>query len=477
MKNAFKKIDLFLLTFVLIVALSLRLYKINIPLADFHSWRQVDTASVAANFVKNGFDLMHPTFHDLSNVPSGLDNPNGYRMVEFPLYNASFAFLYKLMPSIPLEVWGRIVTIFFSLVIISIIYYLVLKEANRTAAFFAGLIYGIMPFIVFFSRVVLPDTSALAFVFIAIFFLYKGENKPITYILSLLFFATSLLIKPMSIFYGAALFYVFFKNHKLSNLKRIPLYIYFIFGAIPLLYWRNYIKSYPEGIPSSDWLITSVNTYQGLQNIFFKPAFFRWIFFERINNLILGGYLTGLFVVGAALKQKKYLLHSILFSAFAYLLVFQGGNVQHEYYQTFIFPALAIFVGLGIGHIVSGAKEFFHPIVTYTLIFTVISFSWFFSYYKVRDYYNYSTDLVQIAKIINSLTLPDDKIVADQTGDTTLLYLAQRTGSASVFKDPLELKRLGYAYLTTSNEGMIEQMTRENFKLVFKNDKLSIFKL
>ena len=81
---------LFYLTFflILIAGFVVRLYRFDNPIADWHSWRQADTSAVSRNFVQNGFDLLHPKFEDISNVPSGLDNPNGYRFVEFPIYNA-----------------------------------------------------------------------------------------------------------------------------------------------------------------------------------------------------------------------------------------------------------------------------------------------------------------------------------------------------------------------------------------------------
>jgi len=47
----------FCLGLVMVLALVLRLYKIDIPLADHHSWRQADTAAVARNFVKENFDF------------------------------------------------------------------------------------------------------------------------------------------------------------------------------------------------------------------------------------------------------------------------------------------------------------------------------------------------------------------------------------------------------------------------------------
>src|SRR3989338_2448546 len=169
-ENNFKKKDFLILFFILIIAFILRLYKINSPLADLHSWRQVDTAAVARNYVKNGVDLFHPKYDDLSNVQSGIDNPQGYRMVEFPIYNAILAYFYKLMPFFPLEVWGRLITIIFSLIIIAILYYLLLKENSRLSAIFGAFVYAVFPFFVFFSRVILPETPALAFFIMGIFF-------------------------------------------------------------------------------------------------------------------------------------------------------------------------------------------------------------------------------------------------------------------------------------------------------------------
>lgn len=477
-----KKTDFFILFFILIIALFFRLYKINIPLADFHSWRQADTASVARNFLKNDFNLFQPKYDDLSNIQSGLENPNGYRMVEFPIYNAIFAYLYKIFPFFSLEVWGRLTSIFFSLVIISIIYYLLLKEKNRITAFFGSLIYAVFPFFVFYSRVILPETTALGFSMISIFFLYlyteKKENKfeLVFYLISLIFFSISLLIKPTAIFFIFPLIYLFFKKKSLKIFTNFLFYFYFFLSIIPLVFWRNYIQKFPEGIPANSWLITSISTGGEMKKIFFKPAFFRWIFFERINNLILGGYLTIFLIIGILEKTKKYFLHSFLLSTFSYLFIFQGGNVQHDYYQTLILPSLAIFSGIGINLIIQN-KKVFNSLLSYFFILIIFLLSWFFSFYQVKDHYNYSPELIQQANIIKSLTMPDDKIVVDRMGDTTLLYLSERKGAPAIYKDPKDLKNLGYKYLITSNQDQIEKLKKENYKIIFENNKFSIFQL
>ena len=478
-----KKLDYIILTFILTLAFAFRLYKINIPLADFHSWRQADTAAVARNYVKNGIDLFRPVYDDLSNVQSGIDNPNGYRMVEFPIYNAIIAVLYKTFPVFSLEIWGRLTTILFSLIVISVIYYLLLKESSRLSAIFGSLTYAVFPFFVFFSRVILPETTALAFIMLSILFLYFNiENKQkkffflFFYLLSAAFFSLAILIKPTILFYFFPILVIFYRKYKLSLIKKFYFYLYFIITFLPLFYWRTYIKNFPEGIPYSDWLFTSVNTGGGLKSILFRPSFFRWIFFERINNLILGGYLTVFMILGVIAKQKKYLLINFVFSALAYIFVFQGGNLQHEYYQTLILPVLAIMIGLGVSFVFDHKKYFIHPIFVSILVFFLFGFSFYFSYSRVVDYYKYSQELVQEANIINSLTDPKDKIVTDRTGDTTLLYLANRRGAPAIFKEPIELKDLGYKYLITSSDTQIKRMGSD-YEIIFENEKFTLFKL
>lgn len=482
-KNRFEKKDFLYLFVILLIGLLLRLYKLNIPLADLHSWRQADTAAVARNFVRFGFDLLHPRYDDFSSIQSGKENPLGYRMVEFPLYNALFAYGYKIFPVFSLEVFGRLTTICFSLIIIAIVYYFGLKESQRPTAIFGALTYAVLPFLVFFSRVILPDTTALAFVFLSLFFLYRYIDQKftrfsfITYFLSLIFFSLSMLVKPTMIFYGLALVYLFFRKYSLSTLKKISFYFFFLLALLPLMIWQRYIQQYPEGVPNNYWLVTQVNTYLGRQNIFFKPAFFRWIFFERINNYILGGYLTFFLILGIIFKPKKYYLHFLLFSALAFLFVIQGGNVQHEYYQILIFPPLVLFVGVGVNYLIEHKNNFFHPIFLYPAILLIFLLSIFFSYYKVKDYYQYPSDLVQIAKIVSSLTKQQDKIVTDRIGDTTLLYLMDRRGSPVIYKEIEELTKLGYQYLVTQNHELITKLKERRYPIIFENNNFALIRL
>ena len=478
-------LNVLLLSAIVIVAVVMRWQHIGTPLADFHSWRQADTAAVARNFQRDGIDLLRPRFDDISRIQSGQDNLEGYRMVEFPLYNAGMAILASI-PGISIVMAGRLITILASIIVIVILYIFALEERGVIVAASAGILYATFPFFVFFSRVVLPESTALALTFLGLFFLYLNLYKQkrwvniLFYLLAAAFFAAGILVKPTVIFYALAFGWLFLRKYEWSIPKRWQVYLFFILSLIPFLLWRQHIAKYPQGIPVSDWLFTSVNTSPGgLQTIFFKPSFFRWIFYERINNIILGGYVTVFFVLGVIRKQKNYFLLSIIVSAFVFLFVFQGGNVQHEYYQTIILPALALGVGLGISFIAEYHTAFINPFATGATIIALSAFSYFISYYQVRGYYNYPTELVNISNIIKSVTAPGDRIITDTTGDTTLLFLSDRKGSPAPILDLKYFKENeNYKYFVTQDKEVIARKKKEGtLKLKFENSKFAIFEL
>ena len=170
-----KKIILLL---IVCLALFLRLYRFDYPLADWHSWRQADTAAVSRNFIKNGVDLLHPKFDDLSNVASGLENPQGHRFVEFPAYNFLHAKAYQAWPAFSLVAWGRVLSAAFSVLSVLFLFLICYHFLGEKAAFLAALFYAVNPFAVYYGRVILPEpmmvVSGLGMIW---FFILWNEKK------------------------------------------------------------------------------------------------------------------------------------------------------------------------------------------------------------------------------------------------------------------------------------------------------------
>lgn len=122
-----RKFEYILLALVLLGGIVVRFYGINNPVADWHSWRQADTASVSKVYLQQGINLLYPRYHDISSIQTGIFNPKGYRFVEFPIYNALNAVLAKAFTSISLEVWARLITIS-SAIITGFFLYLIGKD-------------------------------------------------------------------------------------------------------------------------------------------------------------------------------------------------------------------------------------------------------------------------------------------------------------------------------------------------------------
>ncbi len=471
------RITLILLTLILIAGFGARLYKFSNPLAEWHSWRQVDTASVSKNFVNEGVDLLRPTYHDLSNVPSLIENPNGYRFVEFPIYNLINAVAYEAFGTFSLEQWGRLISIFASLASIVFIFLLLRKYQNETAGLIGAFFYAIIPYSVFYGRTVLPDTLMVATILGAIYFFdlwiegKKNRITPVYFVASAVLVAIALLLKPFAIFFALPMIYLALRKYNLSSFRRGELYLFALISVIPLLLWRVWMLNFPEGIPQSAWLFNE-------GNIRFKGAYFFWIFGERIGKLILGYWGLVLFATGLFPKVRKdnLFFYMFLLSSLLYLAVIAKGNVQHDYYQILIIPTIAIFVGLGGDYLIK-AKDFSYRFLGLGIFVFCFGLSLILSWYHVRDYYRFNPTILAAGKEVDKLVPKDAKIIANLEGDTTFLYFTNRKGWASYQYDVEGMRRIGAEYLTFLNPRPSDFEYAKGYKVLVQTQEYAIIDL
>ena len=451
-----KKAEIFILITIFIAGFVLRLYKFNNPVADWHSWRQADTSAVSRNFIKYGFDVLYPRFDDLSNVPSNyFDNPNGYRFVEFPIYNVAQAGLFKLFGYFTIEQWGRLVSIFSSLLASFFLYLIVKKHQSTLAGLLAFFFFTLLPYNIYYGRTILPDAMMLTTLLGGIYFfdLWLEKDKRIRiydfrFILSLIFIIVAVLLKPFTLFFTLPIIYLAISKFGFSFLKKWQFWLFLIISVLPFILWRIWMLPYPEGIPRSDWLFNA-------GHIRFKGAFFSWIFEKRISILILGSWGLPLFILGLLhkIKIKDYLFFlSFLISSLLYIFVIAGGNVQHDYYQIPIIPSLIIFLALGSEYLLKLNNSFLRKSAG-ILIFVICSlFMLAFSWLSIRAYYNINNPaIVRAGQAVNSLIPPNAKVIAPYDGDTSFLYQINRQGWASFEKELPKMIKMGADFLVIVN--------------------------
>lgn len=467
---------LFLLAIV-ILAIYLRLYRIDNPVADWHSWRQADTASVSDYYLKNGIDLFVPKYHDISDVPNGRPNPEGYRMVEFPLYNAAHATLAKNFPIWNLDRWGRTLSV--GLSIVSLVFFFLILEflSGTTTAFIGAFLFAVLPFNIFFSRVILPEPLVIALLLSGTYFFLKLTKKPtlINYLLSSSLLALSLLIKPYALFFFLPLALFAYTRFKLKLLLSPLTYIYLLIVFAPLYLWRQWILNYPAGIPSSGWLYNA-------EFIRFRPAWFRWLFGERLSRLILGYFGLYLFIEGLLNRPKKsenWFYHLWFVGVLAYFSVFAAGNVRHDYYQALIVPVIVALLAVGLSHLLRPSIHRIWPLSPIIAVFSV-GMMLFLSWYQVRDYYQINNPaIIHAGEAVDKLLPQDAKVIAPYNGDTAFLYQTKRRGWPLVTTNVETLIKEGATHYVsvTYDPFTAKLMTQKWVEVLEKNPEFVILKL
>ncbi len=411
---------------ILLLALLLRLYRLDNPVADWHAFRQADTASVTLEYVKAAhIDLLRPRYHDLSNIQSGLDNPEGYRMVEFPLINGALALALRAAPSLDLVILSRLAAILASLGTLLLIYRLGQTWFGRTAGLLSALVFAVLPYSVFYSRVILPEPFVVFFSTLAIwqFQVFLNKRHFAHYLLSALALAVAALLKPFVLFLGPVFVAILLKERGRHFYKEWPLFFYPLLAFAPMLAWREWIQQFPSGIPASDWLLNG-------NGIRFTPAWWRWIFYERLSKLFLGG--VGLvFVFANFLRWQRplWLLGSWWLGLFAYFAVIATGNVQHDYYQNLVLPVLSLTVGRGIVVAYSWLRRRWSAYLSLLVVLSLGLGSLCLAWFQLAGYFNVNNwHYVKAGAAADRLLPADALVIAPAMGDTHFLLQTKRRG-------------------------------------------------
>lgn len=468
--------EYFIFSGILVFGLILRFYKINNPVADWHSWRQADTASVTRSFLETKIDLLYPKYHDISSIQTGIFNPKGLRFVEFPIYNAVHALVYKSIPIFSVEIWGRLISVFSTCFSAMFIFLLGKKFIGTTGGLLSSLIYLVIPFNVYFTRVILPEPLAVVFGLASIWFFvdFMRSGKKRKMYLSGVLLALGILVKPFVAFYIVPILYLAVKKFGikdlLKNTKILILFLIFIdLVFLPFFLWRIWINQHPEGIPHFWWAFNG-------DGIRFKPSFWRWIFGERIGHLILGSWGLIPLVFGILKRRVSFFNLFFLLGAISYMSVFATANVRHDYYQTFIIPPLSLILAQGVITMYSFGG--FNKLFSRILLLFSLAVGLITGAVQVKEFYKINHPEIIEAGIAVDRTVPKGALViAPYNGDTAFLYQTKRFGWPAVELPVDELINLGARYFVSVNFDDQTREVMERFEVIKKRENFVVVDL
>ena len=488
MKYNFLRI--FFISLALFAGLLFRLYKLDSPVADWNSHRQADTASVTRLFAQNGINFLIPKYHDLSNVQSGQENPQGYRMVEAPIYNVLSVYFHQLFKT-NVDVSSRLVSIIFSLGSALLIYLICFQQTNLfMPSFFSLLVFLVLPFNIYYSRTILPEPMAVFFMLLT---LLTFKNN---LLLSGCAFAITLLIKPFPgiVIFPTLVLFTFQKYLKTINLKNLLwLFIFSIISLAPFFWWRHWISQFPAGIPANDWLLNNGITttfpvwFHGYNLSFlnklvaFRPHWWHWLFEIRVPQLILGTYGLVAFFLGFAYKKIRTQAFSLSLALgiFLYFAIVAQGNIQHDYYQVIIIPSVAIISGFGYFYI---SQYLFNNKIIGNL-FAILLFvtSLYLAWTEVGGYYQINNNNILLAGQAAQKMLPKNSLViAPYDGDTAFLYQTGFSGWPIQIYDIDQIVKQHpdqKIYLVSVNFDQYTNTLIPKYKTIFRNTDYIILQL
>jgi hypothetical protein len=425
-----------------------------------------------------GINLLYPKYHDISSIQTGVFNPQGYRMVEFPIYNAIHAFLSKNFPEFSLEVWGRLLTIVCSLISAYFLYLIGRNLMGTSAGILSAAFYLFIPFNIYFTRVILPDPLGVMFAVVSIwaFLEFFDTNKTVYFFISAAFFAMAILIKPYLGFYSFPIAYLVFKKYGLKSILKdrkvfLKFFIFALVSFLPFVVWRTWEARFPEGIPFYAWAFNG-------NHIRFRPSFWYWIFGERLGHLILGSFGLVPFIFGVLnTKVKNYFIHSLLAGALFYLVLVASANTMHDYYQILIIPALALC--LAAGSVYLWTQTSFNVSLARIILVFSMGVMAVTGWNQISGNYNINhPEILSAGLWVDQNTPKDSLVIAPYNGDTAFLYATNRRGWPAIDDsiDNIIAKGANY-YASVNLNDSDTKMIESRFKTIKKTDKYIIINL
>lgn len=227
---------------------------------------------------------------------------------------------------------------------------------------------------------------------------------------------------------------------------------------------------FPEGIPHNKWAFNG-------DGIRFRPAFWRWLFGERLGRLILGIWGLIPFIFGLLSQGKgRRLTLSFLLGSFLFVTIFATANVRHDYYQITVIPSLVLALSLGVSELwKTKTSRLLNRVVLVFSVGMMFGISW----YQIREFYKVNRpEIVEAGRRLDKIAPRDALVIAPYNKDMAFLYQTGRRGWPFIDQsiDDMIKKGADY-YVSVSLNDPVTLDVLERFDEVERGEKYVIVRL
>lgn len=473
------------------MAVAFRLYRLDVPYVDAHSWRQVTNADIARLWTEQPINIFFP--------PVSWGGPNGYVGLEFPLLQAVTAVFWRIVGHN--EPLGRLVPLVFSVASVWLMYLLGTRLFGRPAGRGAAFLLAFSPTYVYFGRTLLSDVPMVCFSIAAVLAYVKycsADGRPRHAVAGAICLALAGLVKiPAIVILGPIMWTGWLaRRWKLVHDEWFMAGVTAACGAIALWYLhadRIYLET---GLTQA--IFRPSGTYSG-ELASYAGTFLTVSHWTSLDEPRMGAqlyaiaerfwdlHLTRIGTVGVVLgalafwKPRRTIVDVWLLAGLALLFVSIPGQFNHEFHQLPLLPPLALYFGIAAAPLFDGARltGWIRLPAARPVALTLVAALWgavalwsfadspiFIALYRPN---HLNTALIDAGRAIDA-AIPRDALVVtveyDRYGTNSpmLLYYAHRKGwsfdATSIRPVTVEYLRSndGACYFATSHWSILEAM-------------------
>ncbi len=469
MSKSLPRATILLLLLITLAGLIPRYYRLDKPLLIFHAWRQCDTAAIARNIYRNGFDFLHPRIDYRGNGANIAET-------ECQIYGLIVAVFYGLLGE--KEAIGRTVTLLFYLATILPLLWLSFHIAGRYSLPFCLFFFLATPMSVVMSTAFQPDAMMLCFLVysIALFWQYLHSKKPSFGVAASITLALALLVKLSAAHVGIVFLGLSLAYYGLSFIKEVRLWAIAVISLLPACAWYSYASSFPVSFQLWTLGPHRLENWFGWYSSVYVKAFAHHMMGFTLTELVFGLGLIGFIgLLSTTTGKKRALVISWAVALLFYLALTSKHMIRHSYYclpALPLFALLASWVPAALLRLIEERKQqYFLPA---TMILFALIGSWIInrSYGALYPHMYVLNDkpkrLLLLAEMIKERTKPDDLIVtATGHGRPELLYYANRKGWHIAFEKAtreavLSLYRQGARWFAILQPNHPQGIVKEN---------------
>lgn len=461
------------------------------PPQSVHIWRQTNGLSITQMYYDYNLNFFQP---EIQNQMSD-EGVSGKTVGEFPVIYYAVA---KIWHVIGKSEWSF--RLFQLLILFSGIFLLfrilIPITGNAVRAGFISMLVFTSPMFVFFGPNFLPDAPALAFTFVAWFFLYQFTQKRrnITLWLSAAFFflAISLKITTATSFIAIGAWVViealFMKPEKRVFRFRFVHYIPFLVSVILLVAW-NYYVDYYDSLHKADFSFRGIWPIWGMAPGQFAriidvldKIYFKEFFSPPLQYATILVWLFMLIKIKKVAPFFRFLLVVMPLGFAAILALWFQVLEGHDYYL--ITQMQVLVMVWAIFFVYLKEKKFWNHPVVYILLLVVFGFlandgmirhkeryvGWMNDGYKL-----YMDALTQIGPYFEKWNIqPEDKVISipDHSINASLYYMNRKgyTDFGSDFTQEATFRKRiyqGAKYLVINDTTILQQPLIQKFTQTF----------